>query len=59
MYYGVPPAFVRYLVDTFGKDAFLDFYASAPDNPSSTRFETAFKEDFHATLEDRELLIGL
>lgn len=52
VYYGVPPAFVRYLVDTFGKDAFLDFYASAPDDPSSAGFAAAFKDDFRATLEE-------
>lgn len=50
-YYGVPPAFVRYLVDTFGKSAFLGFYGAAPTDPTSSEFETAFEDAFGATIE--------
>ncbi len=51
VYYGVPPAFVRYLVDTYGKAAFLEFYASAPDDAASDRFAEAFEAAFGAALD--------
>ncbi len=49
---GVAGAFTRFLLDEYGKDAFLEFYATAPSDPSCSDFGSSFESAFGAGFEE-------
>jgi hypothetical protein len=45
-------SFVRHLIDTYGKEKFLSFYAHAPRNGSKAEIDAVFEQEFGSTLHD-------
>jgi hypothetical protein len=50
--YATAASFTRFLVDTYGKAAFLAYYAAAPSDAASDEHDAAFSREFAASLEE-------
>ncbi|MBM4364951.1 MAG: hypothetical protein FJ102_01970 [Deltaproteobacteria bacterium] len=48
---GVAASFTRFLIDEHGKDAFLEFYGTAPADAACPEFESSFESAFGAGTE--------
>ncbi len=49
--YPVAASFVRFLIDVFGVDRFLAFYAHTPGDASSAEIKNSFKDEFGVSLD--------
>lgn len=51
-YQATAGSFVRYLMDTFGTEKFLSFYAHAPRDGTRAEIDAVFEQEFESTLHD-------